>query len=91
MRRVYRPIVRWRRPTDDELRSALAAHAPRVRDFELFVGDGWRDLVLACHRDVVAEFPQYELLAVKEKFGALAFQAFPRRWRPPSADGTFSA
>ncbi|MFC8828723.1 hypothetical protein ACFT9I_25635 [Streptomyces sp. NPDC057137] len=44
------------------------------------VGPGWRDLVLACHRAVVAEFPEYELLAVKQKWASLAFQAFPRAW-----------
>jgi hypothetical protein len=88
---IYRPVVRWRRRTNDELRTELAEHARSGRDFELLVEDGWRDVVLSCHRAVVAEFPQYELLAVKEKYGALALQAFPRRWRPPSADGTFSA
>lgn len=46
------------------------------------VGPGWRSLVLACHAAVVAEFPEYELLAVKQKWAVLAFQAFPRPWRP---------
>lgn len=45
------------------------------------VGPGWRSLVLRCHEVVVAEFPEYELLAVKQKWAALAFQAFPRPWR----------
>ena len=69
----------------DELQSALAPHAYSVPDFELLVGSGWHDLILQCHRAVVAEFPGSELLAVKEKYGALAFQAFPRRWRRPRA------
>ncbi|MFE7385537.1 hypothetical protein ACFU9F_34840 [Streptomyces zhihengii] len=30
----------------------------------------------------MAEFPEYELLAVKQKWGMLAFQAFPRPWKP---------
>ncbi|GGX41890.1 hypothetical protein GCM10010353_66340 [Streptomyces chryseus] len=46
------------------------------------VSPGWRQLVLECHQSVVAEFPEYELLAVKQKWGALAFQAFPRPWKP---------
>ncbi|MEU2232390.1 hypothetical protein [Streptomyces vietnamensis] len=48
---------------------------------EFDVGPGWRPLVLRCHEAVVAEFPEYELLAVKQKWAALAFQAFPRPWR----------
>ncbi|MFC8078508.1 hypothetical protein ACFUN8_23560 [Streptomyces sp. NPDC057307] len=44
------------------------------------VGPGWRELVLACHQAVVVEFPEYELLAVKQKWASLAFQAFPRPW-----------
>jgi hypothetical protein len=34
-----------------------------------------------CHQAVVAEIPEYELLAVKQKWGALAFQAFPWLWK----------
>ncbi|MFC0600211.1 hypothetical protein [Streptomyces palmae] len=45
---------------------------------DLSVGPGWRSIVLRCHEAVVAEFPEYELLAVKQKWAALAFQAFPR-------------
>ena len=83
------PVFEWRLQSD-ELHSVLAPHA-RAQDFTMLVGPGWHQLVLECHRAVVAEFPDYELLAIKEKFGSLAFQAFPRPWRPPSRDGTFSA
>jgi hypothetical protein len=41
--------------------------------------------VLRCHEAVVAEFPEYELVAVKQKWAALAFQAFPRPWKPGGA------
>jgi hypothetical protein len=54
----------------------------RDRSYDVDVGPGWRQLVLECHQAVVAEFPEYELLAVKQKWGALAFQAFPRPWKP---------
>jgi hypothetical protein len=40
----------------------------------------------------MAAFPEYELLAIKQKHGVLAYQAFPRRWvegqRTWSADET---
>jgi hypothetical protein len=63
-----------------DLLAALRPHGHRA-DFEVvFVGAGWRDLVLECHRRIEAVFPDYELLAVKEKFGQLEFQAFPRPW-----------
>ncbi|MFF0295369.1 hypothetical protein ACFYST_17110 [Kitasatospora sp. NPDC004614] len=45
------------------------------------IGPGWRQLVIDCHRAVVAEFPDYELGAVKQKFAVLAFQASPRPWK----------
>ncbi len=54
----------------------------RVRPGEFAVGPGWYRLVRRCHDAVVAEFPDYELLAVKQKYAVLAFQAFPRPWRP---------
>ncbi|SDG17974.1 hypothetical protein [Streptomyces griseoaurantiacus] len=47
----------------------------------LDVGPGWRALVLRCHEAVVAVFPEYELLAVKQKWAVLSFQAFPRPWK----------
>jgi hypothetical protein len=51
----------------------------RGGDFEVaWVGEGWRPLVESCHQRLVTQFPDYELLAVKQKFGVLAFQAFPR-------------
>lgn len=54
----------------------------RDPSYDVDVGPGWRQLLLECHQAVVAEFPEYELLAVKQKWGALAFQAFPRPWKP---------
>jgi hypothetical protein len=54
----------------------------RDPSYDFDVGPGWRQLVLECHRAVVAEFPEYELLAVKQKWGSLSFQAFPRPWKP---------
>lgn len=54
-----------------------------------WVGEGWRTLVEQCHAELEAAFPDYELLNVKEQYGALRFQAFPRPW---SAEGkTFTA
>lgn len=44
----------------------------------VWAGEGWRDLVVECHEALQRRFPDYELLAVKQKYGALAFQAFPR-------------
>ncbi|WP_055619905.1 hypothetical protein [Streptomyces sp. JHA19] len=54
----------------------------RGPSYTVDVGPGWRHLVLECHEALVAEFPGYEMLAVKKKWGALAFQAFPRPWQP---------
>ncbi len=51
------------------------------RDFEVaWVGEGWRLLVEDCHGALTAKFPDYELLAIKQKFGLLEYQAFPRPW-----------
>ncbi|MGW2562502.1 hypothetical protein ACWCXB_25265 [Streptomyces sp. NPDC001514] len=36
----------------------------------------------------MAEFPDYELLAVKQKWAVLAFQAHPRPWKKPGGDWT---
>jgi hypothetical protein len=44
------------------------------------VGEGWRSLVEQCHRELEEHFPDYELLAVKETEGHLAFQAFAHPW-----------
>ena len=64
-----RDLIAWLRP-----------HA-RNRDFEVArVGEGWRSLVEECHERLAAAFPDYELLAIKQKWGVLDYQAFPRRW-----------
>jgi hypothetical protein len=53
----------------------------RTRDFEVaWVGEGWRSIVESCHAELVEAFPEYELLNIKQKWGVLAYQAFPRRW-----------
>ncbi|MEU7375218.1 hypothetical protein [Streptomyces albidoflavus] len=64
--------------------SALEVLRPRLRTAgqQFAIGPGWRRLVLDCHHRISAEFPSYELLAVKQKYGRLSFQAFPRPWRP---------
>ena len=64
------------RSAHDDLTTVLRTHA-RAKDLVPYVGDGWLALVRACHEAVVAEFPNYELLAIKQKYGELAFQAFP--------------
>ena len=53
----------------------------RPPGYRFDVGPGWHSIVRRCHNEVVAAFPDYELLAVKQKYGVLAFQAFPRPWR----------
>lgn len=77
----------WRQATTfwppDQTPPALTPLVPHARggDSLLFlVGPGWFDLVRQCHEAASAEFPDYELLAVKQKFARLAFQAFPRPW-----------
>lgn len=63
-----------------ELIARLRRHG-RGGDFEVaWVGEGWRILVAECHERLVAAFPGYELHAVKQKYGALSYQAFARRW-----------
>ena len=55
---------------------------PHGRDGEFevaWVGEGWRSLVEECHTRLVATFPEYQLLAIKLKYGVLEYQAFPRR------------
>lgn len=60
---------------------------PHARDPEslcvLWVGEGWRDLVRACHQQLRAAFPDYELVNVETKDGLLAYHAHPR----PSTGG----
>ena len=76
-----------------ELIAELRPHARSSVGFEVvWVGEGWRPLVQDCHRRLVVAFPEYELLAIKQKWGALAYQAFPRpgvkgerRWSPDEA------
>ncbi|HCB03551.1 MAG TPA: hypothetical protein DEQ43_04745 [Nocardioides bacterium] len=62
------------------LMAELSWHGRRVNFQIARVGEGWRDLVADCHRSIVASFPDYELLDVKQKYGVLAFQANPRPW-----------
>jgi hypothetical protein len=55
---------------------------PHGRDGEFdvaWVGEGWRSLVEECHTRIAATFPEYELLAIKQEYGVLEYQAFPRR------------
>jgi hypothetical protein len=78
---------RWSEGPNDnapELLVALRKHA-RAHDVDMDVGDGWLPLVRECHEAVLAQFPDYELLAVKQKYGELAFQAWPRRWSGPGS------
>ena len=63
-----------------ELVDRLRPHG-RNGDFDVaWVGEGWWTLVEACHDRLLAAFPQYELLAIQQKYGELSYQAFPRRW-----------
>ncbi len=63
-----------------ELFKRLRLHG-RGGDFEIaWVGEGWRALVETCHERLLAGFPQYELLDIKQSHGELSYQAFPRRW-----------
>lgn len=64
----------------DDLINRLRPHG-RDGEFEVaWVGEGWRSLVAECHERLSAAFPEYELLAIKQKYGVLAYQAFPRKW-----------
>ena len=56
----------------------LRPHARRFTLKTVQVGEGWRPLIEECHERLEAAFPDYELLAVKQKYGALEFQAAPR-------------
>lgn len=74
-----------------ELISALRPHA-RDADFDVcWVGEGWRDIVADCHRSIISAFPDYELLAVKQKYGVLEYQAFPRPWTRDKPQWTIEA
>lgn len=59
----------------------LVQHA-RGQSIDFNIGPGWFELALACHDAASSEFPDYELLAVKQEYARLAFQAFPRPWTP---------
>ncbi len=62
-----------------DLIARLRPHG-RDRDFEVaWVGEGWRPLVDDCHTWIVAALPDYELVNIKQKYGALIYQAYPRR------------
>lgn len=63
-----------------DLIARLRPHAHRFTLEAAHVGEGWRPLVEECHERLQAAFPDYELLAVKQKYGALEYQAFPRPW-----------
>ncbi|MET7302252.1 hypothetical protein [Embleya sp. NPDC005575] len=54
----------------------------RYPSSEFWIGPGWYQLALRCHEALVAEFPDYELFAVKQKWAALTFQADPRPGTP---------
>lgn len=41
----------------------------------MWIGEGWRELAEECHARILEEFPDYELLNVKQKHGALEYQA----------------
>ena len=68
-----------------DLIDRLRPHARRFTFETADVGEGWRPLVEECHERLLAAFPDYELLAVKQKYGALEFQAFPH-WRAPGQE-----
>jgi hypothetical protein len=73
----------WRldRSNSGDLIEMLRPHA-RDPDWDTaHVGEGWRPLVEECHERLAAVLPDYELLAIKQKEGILAYQAFPRPWR----------
>jgi hypothetical protein len=71
-----------------DLIAQLRPHG-RDRDFEVaWVGEGWRPLVEACHLQIMTRFPSYELIAIKQKWGVLSYQAVPRRRNEGSGEGT---
>ena len=74
--------------SDPELLAELRRHARTEDDFEMYVGSGWLPLVRECHTRLRERFPDYELLAIKEKYGELAYQAFPHPWRQGGAAWT---
>ena len=79
---MWQPLPMWCLDTvnSGELIGKLRPHSRRGEFDAAWVGEGWRPLVEACHEQLQAAFPEYELLAIKQKYGQLAFQAFPRTW-----------
>lgn len=41
------------------------------------VDEGWYELVLSCHQEILAVDPHYKLLQIKEKFGGLRYYVEP--------------
>ena len=70
-----------------DLIARLRPHAHRFTLRAADVGEGWRPLVEECHERLQSAFPDYELLAVKQKYGALDYQAFPRPWAQAASTG----
>ncbi|MGW6011437.1 hypothetical protein [Streptomyces sp. NPDC055210] len=70
----------WMAQGSDDVLAPLRRHVSDP-SYQFDVGTGWRRLVLECHQAVVAEFPEYEILAVKQKWAVLSFQARPRTRR----------
>jgi hypothetical protein len=64
---------------DRDLIEQLRARARYPDILRVDVGRGWRDLVQECHERLSEDFPGYTLLAVKQKYGVLAFQASHQR------------
>ena len=62
----------------------LRAHAKSPDRFALSVEAGWIPIVRECHRRLVAEFPDYEVAVISQKYGELRFYARPH----PSTDAT---
>src|SRR5690242_4765524 len=71
------------------LMKRLDRHARGGELAAAWVGEGWRPLVEACHQELEAAFPDYELLTIKQRFGLLEYQAFPRPWG--AGERTFTA
>ncbi len=67
------------------LMAALSPHWRSGGADVAWLGEGWRPLVERCHMEIVEQFPDYELLAIKQKWGALEIQAFPRPWSADTA------
>ncbi len=71
-----------------ELIARLRRHAPGME--VAWAGEGWRSLVAECHEALERRFPDYQLLNIKQKDGALAFQAFPRPGKGTWTQGEYT-